>query len=290
MKRGFEKELKINSDGKVTHNPCISHCLLYAFGECDNKHEIQCSELRETKQDFFGKHGWTLHTILIFTKEINSNELNIAAYDHWSLDTKQDAWFTASAFEAVFETIEKNLIKGLSGISLVNFEPNRNIEDEIYELEELDKSKNIRKKSKIKTIKGISKLFYWEWPCKDKYTGYICARPLPHVVSQYTVLETKWTMPITVESDSFGNSIDLENIMENNIVNEDLTIISNNMNNTEDIDINIEASLFELDNNFQMISFFLSKFPIDRNLALIQRIDPFDNIEILEFVKLVGIS
>ena len=31
----------------------------------------------------------------------------IEAYDHWSLDTKQDAWFTASAFEAVFETINK---------------------------------------------------------------------------------------------------------------------------------------------------------------------------------------
>ncbi|RHZ90012.1 hypothetical protein Glove_9g308 [Diversispora epigaea] len=441
MKRGFEKELKINLDGKVTHNPCISHCLLYAFGECDNNHETRCSECdqffnffnfmsknisenwqsklieakekllyylshqarkvylnaqfkttlleldldgaiiiadykmrilpqsaRETKQDFFGKRGWTLHTILIFTKEINSNELNIAAYDHWSLDTKQDAWFTASAFEAVFETIEKkpkwiriisdngphyhnselmaiishwhdwynieikswlflepgeakttvdshhaaithaikrylrigcNLscgddivqaVKGLSGTSLANLEPNRNIEDETHELEELDKSKNIRKKkSKMKTIKGISKLFYWEWPCQDKYAGYIRARPLPHVgkwsnfspsciadlwnsplyrsqptVSQYTVPETKWTMPITVESDSFGNGID---ITENNIENEgiynfkisyiekntsenldiwkiidiiDLTVISNNINNIEDIDIDIE--------------------------------------------------
>ena len=38
---------------------------------------------------------------------MNSSELNIAAYDHWSLDTKQDAWFTASCFEAVFETIEE---------------------------------------------------------------------------------------------------------------------------------------------------------------------------------------
>ncbi|RHZ86004.1 hypothetical protein Glove_57g124 [Diversispora epigaea] len=35
------------------------------------------------------------------------------------------------------------------------------------------------------------------------------------------------------------------------------------------------TSLFELDNSFQMISLFLSKFPIDQNLA-------FDNIEILD--------
>jgi hypothetical protein len=114
MKRGYEKELVVNSDGHIGHNPCISHCLLYAFGECTSKHESRCpdcdqlfdflshqtrkvylnaqfkaalSELdsngalfiadykmrvlpqsaRETKQDFFGKRGWTLHTILITT-------------------------------------------------------------------------------------------------------------------------------------------------------------------------------------------------------------------------------
>ena len=30
----------------------------------------------------------------------------------------------------------------------------------------------ILKKSKIKTIKGISKLFYWKWPCQGQYDGY----------------------------------------------------------------------------------------------------------------------
>jgi hypothetical protein len=73
----------------------------------DYKMRILPQSARETKQDFFGKRGWTLHTILIFTRETNSNKLDIEAYDHWSLDTKQDAWFTASAFEAVFETINK---------------------------------------------------------------------------------------------------------------------------------------------------------------------------------------
>jgi len=54
---------------------------------------------RETKSEFFGKRGWTLHTTLVFQK-INK-DLDIQAYDHWSSDTKQDAWFIASCFEAV---------------------------------------------------------------------------------------------------------------------------------------------------------------------------------------------
>ena len=68
---------------------------------------ILSQSVRETKQEFFGKRGWTLHTILLFTLKENGNELDIRAYDHWSMDTKQDAWFTASCFEVVFTTIEK---------------------------------------------------------------------------------------------------------------------------------------------------------------------------------------
>ncbi|PKY24027.1 hypothetical protein RhiirB3_507443 [Rhizophagus irregularis] len=59
---------------------------------------------RETKSEFFGKRGWTLHTTLIFQKK-NNEKMDVQAYDHWSCDTKQDAWFTASCFEAVFNTI-----------------------------------------------------------------------------------------------------------------------------------------------------------------------------------------
>jgi hypothetical protein len=72
----------------------------------DYKMRILSKSARETKKDFFGKRGWTLYTILVLTKE-NQGKYDIKAYDHWSMDTKQDAWFTASAFEVVFETIEK---------------------------------------------------------------------------------------------------------------------------------------------------------------------------------------
>src|SRR5271154_3092474 len=41
LKRGFEKELVVNPDGQVMHDSCISHCLLFAFGECNNKHKMQ---------------------------------------------------------------------------------------------------------------------------------------------------------------------------------------------------------------------------------------------------------
>jgi hypothetical protein len=72
---------------------------------CDYKMRILPKSIRETKEQFFGKRGWTLHTILVFTKS-KAAKLDVHAYDHWSTDTKQDAWFTASSFDAVFETLD----------------------------------------------------------------------------------------------------------------------------------------------------------------------------------------
>ncbi|RIA92534.1 hypothetical protein C1645_820553 [Glomus cerebriforme] len=67
----------------------------------DYKMRILPATAWETKSEFFEKRGWTLHTTLIFQKDKNNYEkLDIQAHDHWSSDTKQDAWFTASCFEA----------------------------------------------------------------------------------------------------------------------------------------------------------------------------------------------
>ena len=33
----------------------------------------------------------------------------------------------------------------------------------------------------IKTIEGITKLFYFEWPVKGDYAGFIQAQCLPHI-------------------------------------------------------------------------------------------------------------
>jgi hypothetical protein len=73
----------------------------------DYKMRILPATARETKSEFFGKRGWTLHTTLVFQKnKDNYEELDVQAYDHWSSDTKQDAWFTASCFESVFTTMD----------------------------------------------------------------------------------------------------------------------------------------------------------------------------------------
>jgi hypothetical protein len=182
MKRDYENEIRINIDenGELKHDKYLDHCLLYAFGVCNEEHNLRCksclkfhnffekiipllpeNELenienhkqklyyylahqtrkvylntqfrsnlleldengaviivdykmrilpktaRETKTEFFGKHGWTLHSVLMYTKPDNQENYNITAYDHWSDDTKQDAWFTASSLNAVFETMTK---------------------------------------------------------------------------------------------------------------------------------------------------------------------------------------
>ncbi|GET04416.1 hypothetical protein GLOIN_2v1772784 [Rhizophagus clarus] len=51
---------------------------------CDYKMRILPKSACEIKKQFFGK---------------------LQAFNHWSTDTKQDAWFTASSFDAIFETL-----------------------------------------------------------------------------------------------------------------------------------------------------------------------------------------
>jgi hypothetical protein len=184
LKRDMENEISILNNGKLEHSPCLNHCLLNAFGVCEEEHYSFCknccsfiiflNELklknlvnneefeefedkllyyishqlrkiflnsqyktaltkitetsavlicdykmkvlpknsRETKQDFFGKEGWTLHSIIVIFKSMNEeNQLSIEAYDHYSNDGKQDAWFTASAFDIVLPKLKKNNIK-----------------------------------------------------------------------------------------------------------------------------------------------------------------------------------
>ncbi|RHZ54903.1 hypothetical protein Glove_421g102 [Diversispora epigaea] len=72
----------------------------------DYKMRILPQSAREIKSQFFGKRGWTLHSSLVYTKNISNNELDIQVFDHWSDDTGQDAWFTASSLHTVFENID----------------------------------------------------------------------------------------------------------------------------------------------------------------------------------------
>ncbi|CAB4442454.1 unnamed protein product [Rhizophagus irregularis] len=60
---------------------------------------------RETKTEFFGKRGWSFHSVLVYTKNMEQNQLDVQVFDHWSNDTRQDAWFTASSLHTVIETL-----------------------------------------------------------------------------------------------------------------------------------------------------------------------------------------
>ena len=39
-------------DYHTSHNSCINHCLLYAFGECNASHTYACDECQEIFQFF----------------------------------------------------------------------------------------------------------------------------------------------------------------------------------------------------------------------------------------------
>ncbi|CAG8841709.1 15926_t:CDS:2, partial [Racocetra persica] len=44
LKRNFEHHLRVELDGKMLHNNCIDYCLLFAFGECSNTHDLRCQD------------------------------------------------------------------------------------------------------------------------------------------------------------------------------------------------------------------------------------------------------
>ncbi|UZO22655.1 uncharacterized protein OCT59_015012 [Rhizophagus irregularis] len=85
--------LQLNSDG--------------ALLIVDYKMRILSKSSRKTKSEFFGKRDWSLHSILVYTKNSKTHNFNIQAFDHWSNDTKQNAWFTASSLYSIIETLEK---------------------------------------------------------------------------------------------------------------------------------------------------------------------------------------
>ncbi|GBB86173.1 hypothetical protein RclHR1_12610005 [Rhizophagus clarus] len=71
----------------------------------DYKMKVLPKSARETKEQFFRKKGWTLHSVLVYTRKEDSFELDIQAYG--SNDPRQDAWFTASSLHAIIESIKK---------------------------------------------------------------------------------------------------------------------------------------------------------------------------------------
>ncbi|PKY38363.1 hypothetical protein RhiirA4_414123 [Rhizophagus irregularis] len=55
-----------------------------AFIFVDYRMKVLPKSARETKEQFFGKKGWTLHSVLVYTRKEDSLELDIQAHGHWS--------------------------------------------------------------------------------------------------------------------------------------------------------------------------------------------------------------
>ena len=45
----------------------------------------------KNKIKLYAKHEWALYTVLVYSKNRESNELEIQAYDYWLNDNKQNA-------------------------------------------------------------------------------------------------------------------------------------------------------------------------------------------------------
>ena len=122
----------------------------------DYKMKILPKTACETKQKFFGKKGWTLHSTLIYTRK-SDHQLNIQAYDHWSADTCQDAWFTAFSLYAVIESlkIKSNWVTFLS-----------------------DNGSHYHNADLMLILGHWNE---WSWPTEGEYAGFIQARAIPNI-------------------------------------------------------------------------------------------------------------
>ncbi|EXX69092.1 hypothetical protein RirG_099080 [Rhizophagus irregularis DAOM 197198w] len=47
LKRDYEQHFHVTSNGIAFHDPCINHCLLYAFNQCTESHTFTCNECQE---------------------------------------------------------------------------------------------------------------------------------------------------------------------------------------------------------------------------------------------------
>ncbi|GBC03511.1 hypothetical protein RclHR1_05170001 [Rhizophagus clarus] len=305
LKRLYKQKFIISENGITKHNPCINHCLLYAFRTCDRLHTQicnKCQELftffddlkeiiglaslndlkiyeekliyylshqmrkvylnfqfnatilkldekgavflvnykmkvlpqtaRETNQDFYSKKEWSLHSVLVYVKS-NNSQIRIEAFDHWSCNAKQDAWFTASSLHGVIEALDKKP----EWISIISDnkagEISQSIRRRVKLGFEIRNSENIQEA--IKDIAGIC-VAHLE-PDRDN-DGYIQARALPHIgewktftpnqisnwmkdevhmpqpqISLHTTLKSFWKIPIP--HSSMGKGKQLQEELEN---------------------------------------------------------------------------
>ncbi|RHZ77227.1 hypothetical protein Glove_184g100 [Diversispora epigaea] len=177
------------------------------------KMKIVPQTVREIKKDWYGKRGWALHTVLIYTKDININRINVQAFDHWSDDTHNGShyhctelmiilghwyewyniiprkWIFLEAGEAktsidshhaqISQAMKRYIRLGS------NIESGDDIEEAIKNIAgthvaNLMPSRS-NEKNILETIHGIRVLQEWSWPTDGENVGFILGRSLPGI-------------------------------------------------------------------------------------------------------------
>ncbi|CAB4385936.1 unnamed protein product [Rhizophagus irregularis] len=149
--------------------------------------------------------------------------MNIEAFNHWSDDTKQDAWFTASSLHAISQAIKRYVRLGL------NITDGEDIQKAIQNISgarvsQLTPDREFDKKTKIRTIAGINNWNEWSWPVDGPNAGHILARALPHINEWITITPAKikttnqWVTPILRPISSEINNIQNNNQKINTII------------------------------------------------------------------------
>ncbi|GBB85198.1 hypothetical protein RclHR1_11760002 [Rhizophagus clarus] len=114
---------------------------------CDYKMRILPKSACEIKKQFFGK---------------------LQAFNHWSTDTKQDAWFTASSFDAIFETLNPKP----KWIKIFSDNGNHYHNSELMTIE----AKSSVDSHHVQIVHSIKR-----YPIEGPFIRYIQAQTLPHI-------------------------------------------------------------------------------------------------------------
>ncbi|CAB4495309.1 unnamed protein product [Rhizophagus irregularis] len=156
LRRGFEEELTMNGDGTTIHQERPRWAEIVS----DNGAHYHNSELIATIANWYQWYnieirGW-------YFLEPSEAKTTIDSH-HAQIDHAIKRYIRIGHNLDEGEKIQ-TAIADLGGTSVANLEP-------------------IRDNHKVKTIAGITKLFYFEWPIDGDYAGYIRAQCLPHIGS-----------------------------------------------------------------------------------------------------------
>ncbi|GBC35518.2 hypothetical protein GLOIN_2v1880126 [Rhizophagus irregularis DAOM 181602=DAOM 197198] len=243
----------------------------------DYKMRILPQTSRETKSEFFGKRGWTLHSVLVYQKikenleqkpkwitiisdngpHYHNTQLMIILsywYDWYNVEVRR--WIFLEAGEAktsidshhaqISQAIKRYVRLGL------NITDGEDIQKAIQNISgarvsQLTPDREFDKKTKIGTIAGINNWNEWSWPVDGPNAGHILARALPHINEWTTITPAKIKKlektPTTKPNPSFTTPSKATNQWVTPILRPISSEINNIQNNNQKINTIIISSV-----------------------------------------------